>query len=184
MEFLGEPHRAHVVVGNAYHERNPVVGAHLGEGTGSVAGGLDNKYLVAAAGESGADAVGLSRLEGTGLDLGADLRVVAGEGDEQVLEAELLCQSLALIGNRPCGVLQCPFYRKPVVIAVDALLVGVGDETLLLIDGSHEGGGVAERVLKGPALVFEFAAGRHVDQTVLCRKYLSHIYKTVISRIK
>ena len=52
-----------IVMRNAYHYRDIVVGTYLGEGPCRISGGLYDEYLVRFLREAGAYGVGLSLLE-------------------------------------------------------------------------------------------------------------------------
>ena len=169
MQLAAEPQVVQVVLRDADDDGDAVVGAHLGEGPGGVAGGLDDEDPLLAGVHPRQHGIGFRLLERTGAHLRADAGIPAGERDVQVLQAQVAGQALGLVGHRGAGLAERALDGHPVGIAVDAVQVVPRGEPLVLIDGPHEGRAPAFGVAHRPARVVEDAAGGDVHQSIGCR---------------
>ena len=162
-----EPKVVAVVERHADHYGDHIVGAHLREGAGGISGGLHYDGALLLLSHPGADAEGLGLLERAGLELGPYGGIVAGESDVEIIQAQELAQTLAVICHRSAGTAQGTLNGHPLRIAVKTVKIVPGSEFLILIDGPHKGGSLSFRICQSPSAVFENAAGGDIHQFIL-----------------
>ena len=175
VELMLEPERPDVVVGNREQQRNPVVGAYLGEGAGRVAGRGDHQHPLLALGNAGADREGLGLLERAGRHLRPDGGIPAVEGNPEILQTEVPGQSAAAVGYGCRGALEHAPDGQPVAELVESVGVGLHFELLAGITGPHQRGCGRRMVLERPAVILEFASGGHALEGVAGRGKFFHV---------
>ena len=168
VQRLMEPQIMQAVLGYADDDRDAVVGADLRKGARGVAGRLHDKYALFIFIHAREHAIRLGFLERAGGHLRADLRIPAGEGDVQILQAEELGEFDGLIGYRRTTVLECALDRHPLGITVDAVEVFANGELAVGVLGTDERGFASGRVAECPAPVIETVVVSHVYEFVGC----------------
>lgn len=113
-----------VVSRDANHDRNPVVGADLCERPCSIAGRLYDKNSLFVGLKPGQNGKGFRFLEGAGPEPSPYLGIPSGECNVQIVQTEMLYESLRFVRYRCAGILQGSFDRHPVRISVYAVQSG------------------------------------------------------------
>ena len=158
IQRLLEPEGLKVLGGHRQQQLDAVVGTDLGESAGRIAGRSHHQHPFLVLRRAGAHRESFGLLERTGGHSGADSRVVAVEGDVEILQSEVLGEPLALIGYGSGRAFQHAVDGEPVGVFVEPELGRADFEPSCGVTGPNERGGLAGAVLHHPAFVFERAA--------------------------
>lgn len=158
IERLFKPQGVEVVGRHRQQQRNAVVGADFGESAGGVARRGDHQHPVGMFLGAGAYAVSLGLLERTGGHPGSDGGMVAVESDVEVLQPQIPGQSLAFVGYGRGRALEHPLHGQPVGEFVNPVVFGSDLESAFGVNGAHQRGHLARRVVERPSFVGKFAA--------------------------
>ena len=161
------PEGVEVALRDHYDQRHPVVRTHSRERPRGVSGGSDHEGRGIAGRNPGADRVGFALLEGPGQHARSALGPVAGEGDVQALQSEVIGESGTPPRYRRPGAFERAVHGKPLPKAVDALLVRAGAEYRRAVLGPQERLRVRGRVVKRSVVVVDAGAGGETAEGVV-----------------
>ena len=172
-----EPQGIEVVGRHRQEQRNPVVGADLGEGAGRIAGRRHDKHPLLVLVDTGTDAVSLRFLERTGSHVRPDSRVIAVEGNVEIFQPEVRSQPFTFVGHRSLRIFQHSPNRQPVGELVEPVFIGFEFELLFCITSTDQRRTLALGIVQRPPFVRKLPAGSDTLQRVESRGKIFHLLR-------